>query len=221
MGGAVKTALLVNVSRHQNAWIFGMSRFLSFIFGLILVTATAMPVSASVPEDMVKTMAANVTTQVRAVPANSNGVTPRVQAIIEHDIVPRFDFNRITQIAMGRNWAKASPSEQREIVTQFTHLLVRTYSNAINNLRDMDVVVKGSRSNGSEGDVTVRTQMVGRNQPTAIDYFLSNASGGWKVYDVQVEGVSLVSAYRDEFTSLVSNSGIAGVIDALKKKNTR
>jgi len=198
-----------------------MSRFLALVLGLIAFTATLSPVRASVPEDMIKTMAANVTTQVRAVPANTNGVTPQVQAIIEHDIMPRFDFNRITQIAMGRNWAKASPAEQKEIVTQFTHLLVRTYSNAINNLRDMDVVVKGSRSNGSDSDVTVRTQMVGRNQPTAIDYFLSNASGGWKVYDVQVEGVSLVSAYRDEFTSLVSNSGIAGVIDALKKKNNK
>lgn len=198
-----------------------MFRFFSLVFGLILVTATAMPVSASVPEDMIKAMAANVTSQVRSAPATANGLTPQVQAIIEHDIMPRFDFNRITQIAMGRNWAKASPSEQKEIVTQFTHLLVRTYSNAINNLRDMDVVVKGSRSNGSEGDVTVRTQMVGRNQPTAIDYFLSNSAGSWKVYDVQVEGVSLVSAYRDEFTSLVSNSGIAGVIDALKKKNTK
>lgn len=198
-----------------------MSRFLALVLGLIAFTATLSPVRASVPEDMIKTMAANVTTQVRAVPANTNGVTPQVQAIIEHDIMPRFDFNRITQIAMGRNWAKASPAEQKEIVTQFTHLLVRTYSNAINNLRDMDVVVKGSRSNGSDSDVTVRTQMVGRNQPTAIDYFLSNASGGWKVYDVQVEGVSLVSAYRDEFTSLVSNSGIAGVIDALKKKNSK
>jgi phospholipid transport system substrate-binding protein len=198
-----------------------MSRFLALVLGLIAFTVTVSPVRASVPEDMIKTMAANVTTQVRAVPANTNGVTPQVQAIIEHDIMPRFDFNRITQIAMGRNWAKASPAEQKEIVTQFTHLLVRTYSNAINNLRDMDVVVKGSRSNGSDSDVTVRTQMVGRNQPTAIDYFLSNASGGWKVYDVQVEGVSLVSAYRDEFTSLVSNSGIAGVIDALKKKNSK
>jgi phospholipid transport system substrate-binding protein len=198
-----------------------MSRFLALVLGLIAFTVTVSPVRASVPEDMIKTMAANVTTQVRAVPANTNGVTPQVQAIIEHDIMPRFDFNRITQIAMGRNWAKASPAEQKEIVTQFTHLLVRTYSNAINNLRDMDVVVKGSRSNGSDSDVTVRTQMVGRNQPTAIDYFLSNASGGWKVYDVQVEGVSLVSAYRDEFTSLFSNSGIAGVIDALKKKNSK
>ena len=198
-----------------------MSRFLALVLGLIAFTATLSPVCASVPEDMIKTMAANVTTQVRAVAANTNGVTPQVQAIIEHDIMPRFDFNRITQIAMGRNWAKASPAEQKEIVTQFTHLLVRTYSNAINNLRDMDVVVKGSRSNGSDSDVTVRTQMVGRNQPTAIDYFLSSASGGWKVYDVQVEGVSLVSAYRDEFTSLVSNSGIAGVIDALKKKNNK
>ena len=198
-----------------------MSRFLALVLGLIAFTATLSPVRASVPEDMIKTMAANVTTQVRAVPANTNGVTPQVQAIIEHDIMPRFDFNRITQIAMGRNWAKASPAEQKEIVTQFTHLLVRTYSNAINNLRDMDVVVKGSRSNGSDSDVTVRTQMVGRNQPTAIDYFLSSASGGWKVYDVQVEGVSLVSAYRDEFTSLFSNSGIAGVIDALKNKNSK
>ena len=198
-----------------------MSRLFSFILGALVFSAVSMPVRASVPEDMIKTMAANVTAQVRAAPAGSIGVSPQVQSIIEHDIMPRFDFNRITQIAMGRNWAKASAAEQKEIVTQFTHLLLRTYSNAINNLRDMDVVVKGSRSNGSDSDVTVRTQMVGRNQPTAIDYYLSNASGGWKVYDVQVEGVSLVSAYRDEFTSIVSNNGVAGVIDALKKKNSK
>ena len=198
-----------------------MSRFLSLILGLIVFLTAVPSARASVPEDMIKTMAANVTAQIRAAPNSSNGVTSQVQIIIEHDIIPRFDFNKITQIAMGRNWAKASPAEQKEIVAQFTHLLVRTYSNAINNLRDMDVVVKGSRSNGSDGDVTVRTQMVGRNQPTAIDYFLSNATGGWKVYDVQVEGVSLVSAYRDEFTSLVSNSGVAGVIDALKSKNAK
>ena len=201
--------------------ILKMTRWASFVLGLFLVSVVAVPVRASVPEDMVKTMAANVTAQVRALPANAAGVTPQVQAIIERDIIPRFDFNRITQIAMGRNWMKASPAEQKQIITEFTHLLVRTYSNAINSLRDMDVVVKGSRSNGSDGDVTVRTQMIGRNQPTSIDYFLSNASGGWKVYDVQVEGVSLVTAYRDEFTSLVSSNGVAGVIDALKKKNAK
>ncbi len=198
-----------------------MSRMVYFVLALIASPLLVSGAFASAPEDMVKTMAANVTAQVRAMPASATGVSPQVQSIIERDIMPRFDFNRITQIAMGRNWLKASPAEQKQITTEFTHLLVRTYSNAINNLRDMDVVVKGSRSNGSDGDVTVRTQMVGRNQPTAIDYFLSNASGGWKVYDVQVEGVSLVSAYRDEFTSLVSNNGIAGVIDALKKKNAR
>lgn len=198
-----------------------MSRWISVFMGLFALSVAVVPACASVPEDMVKTMAANVTTQVRALPASATGVTPQVQSIIERDIVPRFDFTRITQIAMGRNWLKASPAEQKQITAEFTHLLVRTYSNAINTLRDMDVVVKGSRSNGSDGDVTVRTQMVGRNQPTSIDYFLSNASGGWKVYDVQVEGVSLVSAYRDEFTSLVSSNGVAGVIDALKKKNAK
>ena len=205
----------------ERVGLLKMSRWIYFVLGLFVMSALTGPSYASVPEDMVKAMASNVTTQVRALPANATGVTPQIQSIIERDIMPRFDFTRITQIAMGRNWLKASPAEQKQIIGEFTHLLVRTYSNAINTLRDMDVVVKGSRSNGSDGDVTVRTQMVGRNQPTSIDYFLSNASGSWKVYDVQVEGVSLVSAYRDEFTSLVSSNGVAGVIDALKKKNAK
>ena len=73
----------------------------------------------------------------------------------------------------------------------------------------------------ADGDVTVRTQMVGRGSPSSIDYSLSNATGSWKVYDVQVEGISLVAAYRDEFTGLVSSDGVAGVIAALKKKNAK
>lgn len=188
---------------------------------LSLVAGVVTPAQAAGPEDMVKTMASSVTASVRSLPPSSSGVTPQLSAIIERDLVPRFDFTRISQIAMGKNWLKASPAEQRQITTEFSHLLVRTYSNAINNLRELDVVVRSTRSNGSDGDVTVKTQMVGRGSPTTIDYSLSNATGSWKIYDVQVEGISLVAAYRDEFNGLVSADGVQGVINALKKKNAQ
>ena len=108
---------------------------------------------------------------------------------------------------------------QKEIVGQFSRLLTRTYSNAIASLRDLDVEIKGTRVLTVNADVVVRTQMVGRPQPVAIDYSLANGAGGWRVYDVSVEGISLVSAYRDEFTGLVSSSGILGLINALRRKN--
>ena len=97
-------------------------------------------------------------------------------------------------------------------------MLVRTYSNALANLKDLDVQVRDSRNNGA-ADVTVRTQMIGRAKPVAIDYSLSSASGSWRVYDVSVEGVSLVTAYRDEFNGIVSSSGVPGLIAVLKQKN--
>ncbi len=193
-------------------------------FALILFSlffGALAPALAAGPEDLVKSMASEVTASVRSLPPDNGGVNPQLTAIIERELVPRFDFGRISQIAMGRNWLKASPAEQKQITTEFSHLLIRTYSNAINNLRDMDVAVRSTRSNGSDGDVTVRTQMVGRGSPAAIDYSLSNATGSWKVYDVQVEGISLVAAYRDEFTALVSRDGVGGVIAALKKKNAK
>ncbi|MFM2445260.1 MAG: hypothetical protein RJB09_2446, partial [Pseudomonadota bacterium] len=139
-------------------------------------------------------------------------------ALGEQWLMPRFDFNRITQVAMGRNWPRASGGEQAQVVAEFSKMLVRTYSNALANLKDLDVQVRDSRNN-SAADVTVRTQMIGRAKPVAIDYSLSSASGSWRVYDVSVEGVSLVTAYRDEFNGIVSSSGVPGLIAVLKQKN--
>ena len=97
---------------------------------------------------------------------------------------------------------------------------MRTYSNALASLKDLDVQIRDSRSNSSS-DVTVRTQMIGRAKPVAIDYTLTNASGVWRIYDVTVEGVSLVTAYRDEFNGVVSSSGVPGLIAVLKQKNAK
>jgi phospholipid transport system substrate-binding protein len=170
-------------------------------------------------EELVRRMAADVTVQVRKNPELVNSQT-QLAALVEQRLMPRFDFNRITQVAMGRNWPKASGGEQQQVVTEFSKLLVRTYSNALASLKDLDVQVRDSRTNGGS-DVTVRTQMIGRAKPVAIDYSLSSASGGWRVYDVSVEGVSLVTAYRDEFNGVVGSSGVAGLISVLKQKNAK
>jgi phospholipid transport system substrate-binding protein len=185
-------------------------------FSLLLMALPAQAQSGA--EDLVRRMAAEVTSEVRKNPALVNSQT-QLAALVERRLMPRFDFDRITQLAMGRNWPKASGAEQRQVVAEFSKLLVRTYSNALASLKDLDVEVRDSRKNGN--DVTVRTQMIGRPKPVAIDYSLSNAGGGWHVYDVTVEGVSLVTAYRDEFNTLVSSSGVPGLIAALKQKNNR
>ncbi len=192
---------------------------LRFAFSLCLLFACMAPAQAqnASAEELVRRMAADVTAQVRKNPEIVNSQT-QLSALVEQRLMPRFDFNRITQIAMGRNWPKASGGEQGQIVSEFSKLLVRTYSNALASLKDLDVQVRDSRNN-SASDVTVRTQMIGRAKPVAIDYSLSNGSGGWRVYDVSVEGVSLVTAYRDEFNGVVSSSGVPGLIAVLKQKN--
>ena len=195
-----------------------MLRFVVSLFCLVAWLTPAQAQNAGA-EEQVRRMAAEVTAQVRKNPDIVNSKA-QLSALVEQKLMPRFDFNRITQIAMGRNWPKASGAEQNQVVAEFSKLLVRTYSNAIANLRDLDVQVRDSRSNGPS-DVTVRTQMVGRAKPVAIDYSLSSSGGGWRVYDVSVEGVSLVTAYRDEFNGVVSSSGVPGLIASLKQKDAK
>jgi phospholipid transport system substrate-binding protein len=186
---------------------------------IVVMTLSGASADAPSADELVRKLAAEMTLAVRSDSELQNPGSLKISDFVQKNVVPKFDFERITQIAMGRNWAKANPSEQKQIVAEFSKLLTRTYSNAIATLKELDVEVKSTRVSTPNADVTVKTQMIGRPQPVAIDYSLINSSSGWRVYDVTVEGISLVAAYRDEFAGLVSQSGVSGLIDALKKKN--
>jgi phospholipid transport system substrate-binding protein len=186
---------------------------------MVVMTLSGASADAPSADELVRKLAAEMTLAVRSDSELQNPGSLKISDFVQKNVVPKFDFERITQIAMGRNWAKANPSEQKQIVAEFSKLLTRTYSNAIATLKELDVEVKSTRVSTPNADVTVKTQMIGRPQPVAIDYSLINSSSGWRVYDVTVEGISLVAAYRDEFAGLVSQSGVSGLIDALKKKN--
>jgi phospholipid transport system substrate-binding protein len=140
--------------------------------------------------------------------------------LVDSRIVPVFDFERMTRIALARNWRLASTEQQLELTAQFKTLLVRTYSQALLEFRGQAIDYKPLRAAADETEVTVRSAMRRPGvEALTIDYEMADGVGGWRVYDVKIAGVSLVLAYRESFAATVRASGIDGLIKALADKN--
>ncbi len=150
-----------------------------------------------------------------------NGDKEKMLNLIEVKILPHFNFNRMTRLAMGRHWSEATPEQQQTIVNQFRTLLVRTYSNALTTYRDETVRVNPIANLGDSMDTTVRTIVIQRQgrEPVPIDYSMEKSPNGWKIYDVTVAGVSLVTNYRGSFSSQIRRGGVDGLIKTLADKN--
>lgn len=141
--------------------------------------------------------------------------------LIETKILPHFNFTRMTQLAMGQHWSKAQPEQQNKIVNEFRTLLVRTYSNALTSYHDETIKVNPLPALGDRTETKVRTVVIqgSGKEPVPIDYSMEKESDGWKVYDVTVAGVSLVTNYRGSFNSQVRKGGVEGLLKALADKN--
>jgi len=140
--------------------------------------------------------------------------------LVETKILPHFNFTRMTRLAMGKNWRKAAPQQQREIVDQFRTLLVRTYYKALSVYSDHTIKVTRLKDIGGSTDVTVKTQVIRKHgQPVPINYSMEKNGTSWKVYDVTVAGVSLIINYRGSFNSQIRKGGIEGLLKTLAEKN--
>jgi phospholipid transport system substrate-binding protein len=140
--------------------------------------------------------------------------------LVETKILPHFDFTRITRLAVGKNWRTATPEQQQALVKEFRTLLVRTYSSALTNYKDQTYEVKTADVKGDDATVRVEINQPG-GQPIMIDYSLEKTQLGWKVYDVIVAGISLVTSYRSTFNNEINQSGIDGLIKTLMDKNQK
>ena len=190
-----------------------------FTLALALVAASAMAQEA--PDALVKRVANEVLGIIKSDAKVQAGDQQRIREVVETKLVPYFDFERITALAMGRNWRSASPEQQQQLVEQFRQLLVRTYSGALAQYRDQTMDYKPVRAEPNATDVTVRTEVVRSGQaPVQIDYSMEKKPDGWKVYDVIVGGVSLVTNYRDEFNEQIKSGGVDGLIKTLQRKNS-
>ena len=181
----------------------------------------ALPALAQeAPDALVKRVSQEVLQVIKTDPKVQAGDQARIREVIETKLVQHFDFLRMTSLAMGRNWAKATPDQQKRLADEFKSLLVRTYSNALIQYRNQEIDYKPLRADANATEVNVRTEVVRPGQSAVpIDYAMTKTPSGWKAYDVVVGGVSLVTNYRDEFNEQIKTGGIDGLIKALADRN--
>jgi phospholipid transport system substrate-binding protein len=193
------------------------------IFILLAAWSAALPIWAMEvsPDILVDNTAQEVLAIVRQDKDIRAGNKARLLEVVEAKIFPHFDFTRMTRLAMGKNWSKAAPEQQQELVKEFRTLLVRTYSNAFTTYRDYTITVEPLKGKMDDSDTTVRTQVIrGQGQqPVPIDYSMAKTLDGWKAYDVTVAGVSLVTNYRNTFNSQIHEGGVEKLIKTLTEKN--
>jgi phospholipid transport system substrate-binding protein len=189
--------------------------------GLFAALLSAATVWADVPPDvMTRNTAQEVLNIIKHDKSIQAGNKRKVVALVDAKVLPHFNFEHMTQMAMGRNWAKASPAQKAELVKQFRALLVRTYSGSLTAYRNQTIEFKPLVMHPGETDVTVKSVVhQPGGQPIPIDYNLEKTPAGWKVYDITVDGVSLVLNYRTSFNNEISHGGINALIRTLARKN--
>jgi phospholipid transport system substrate-binding protein len=149
-----------------------------------------------------------------------SGSRAKLIQLIESRVLPHFNFNAMTALAMGQNWARATPEQKKRLTDEFKTLLVRTYASALAAYSNQKFDFRPLRAKPTDTDVLVQVRVVQQGaQPVPIDYSMEKTASGWKVYDVMVGGISLVANYRSEFSNVVRASGIEGLIKDLHAKN--
>lgn len=189
-------------------------------FGSLLVAATVMAQEVA-PDVLVKTVTNEVLDIVRQDKEIQSGNTKKAIELVETKLLGHFNFTRMTQLALARDWRQASAAQQKILTDEFHSLLVRTYSKALTEYKNQTVDFKPFSMKAGETDVRVRTEIKqsGAGKNIALDYYLEKSGAGWKVYDIEVGGISLVTNYRDSFAAEVRNNGIDGLIKSLQAKN--
>ena len=140
--------------------------------------------------------------------------------LVESKVLPLFDFRHMTRLAVARNWHRASPEQQGALVAGFRTLLVRNYATALTNYRDQVIEYKPLRMAPGQTDVTVKSFIKQDDaERMTIDYDMEKTSFGWKIYDVRVAGISLVSTYRSPFAETIRDGGVDALIESLALRN--
>ncbi len=188
-----------------------------------LFLATSGPARAAemlAPDALAKSVTQDVLDAVHADKELQSGNSQKVLALVESKVLPHFDFARMTQLAMGRNWRQATPDQQKAVTDEFRTLLVRTYTAAFTQYRNQTVDYKPVKLGPGDTDVVVKSVINQPGaQPIAVDYGMRKGADAWKVYDVKIEGISLVENYRTTFATEVQKGGVDGLIKALAEKN--
>ena len=172
------------------------------------------------PDALARSVTDEVIAIIRADKDIQAGNQKKVVELVEGKVAPHFAFTTMTQLAMGRNWRQANAEQQKRLIAEFHTLLVRTYTTAFVQYRDQKVDYKPLRMAAGDSDVVVQSLIRQTSgQPVAVDYSMEKTDSGWKVYNVKIEGISLVENYRNTFNTEIQKNGVDGLIKSLAEKN--
>ena len=197
------------------------NRFAGWLLTTV-VALSAMAVQAQTikaPDALIKEISSDVLDTVKADNSIRAGDVRKVIALVDENVMPYVDFQRMTASAVGRYWRQATPEQQKRLQEEFKTLLVRTYSGALAQVKDQTVQLKPMRSSPEDTEVVVRSEVRGKGDPIQLDYRLAKSPSGWKIYDVNVLGVWLVENYRNSFAQEIGTNGVDGLIAKLAERN--
>ncbi|OGT90868.1 MAG: hypothetical protein A2286_07690 [Gammaproteobacteria bacterium RIFOXYA12_FULL_61_12] len=190
---------------------------LFFIFAL-----SGQAFAGTAPDQLVKQTADKVLEKVLANKEGMKADTSRLYNLVNSDVLPHFDFEMMSQRVLGKYWRSATPGEQGSFVKEFRQLLVRTYATALLNYSGQEIEYKPFRMTEGENTAVVKTAVRNSGGPAIpIDYRLYlTKDGQWKVFDLKIDGVSLISNYRTSFGGEVRQIGVGGLVKRLAQRNT-
>lgn len=178
--------------------------------------------SEEAPEAFVKRITNDTLETIKADKALRNGDIAKIMQLVDDKLMPHVNFRRMTSLATGPAWRKATPEQQGRLQTEFKTLLVRTYAGALSQVSDQVVVVKPLRAGQEDKNLVVNTEVRGKGDPIQLDYRLEKTPGqgaGWMIFDLNVLGVWLIENYRTQFTKEINAGGIDALIASLVTRN--
>ena len=172
------------------------------------------------PEDLVRKTAEDVLFAIKTDQEIQKGNKEKIYKLAEEKILPNFDFEKVARLVLGRAWRSASDEQKKGFIVEFRTLLLKTYAVALSKYQDQEIKFKPTRMSDTDEIVIVKSEIIqGGAQPIRVNYALSKRTGKWLVFDIVIEGVSLVTNYRSQFSSVIKKNGIDTLIKRLAKKN--
>ncbi len=200
-----------------------MLRSIFVLFALLAGLHSPLVLAADTPPDVLaRTTTQEVLTILKQDKDLQKGNLTKVHQLVEAKILPNFDFNRMTQLVIGKYWPRATAQQKQLLVVEFRNLLVRTYASSLTAFTNQTVEFKPMTIRPTDTDVTVHSEIrQPGGQPIPIDYSMYKTDFGWKIYDVAIDSVSLVTNYRSSFSSTIRQNGIDGLIKTLADQTKR
>jgi phospholipid transport system substrate-binding protein len=206
-----------------------MAKFVAAILAMCCMTimtgASAQDAKSSNPNDFVKSAVETVVKAAKADPAAKDGDIGAMTKVVRREFLPYTDFERTTQIAVGAAWDSATPDQRKQLVQQFTELLVHTYALQLTQIRDQTVQFKFDPAKidakGSDGVVHTEVKGIGSGDSLQVGYRIAKTAGSWRIYDIDMMGVWLTHIYQGQFSGQLAKTGVDGLIKSLADHNAR